>query len=132
MAESLAQALELTVLGMGMTFGAILVLILFMYLMTYLTRQRSTTSAAGLGGDGAMSVGEEMAEMRHGGDESATLDRVRRQRAAAAAVAVAMALGERIADVKPAADAEAAAAWDIYMRTRHLSQRVRYESRKHF
>jgi Na+-transporting methylmalonyl-CoA/oxaloacetate decarboxylase gamma subunit len=130
MSESLSQALGLTLLGMGMTFGAILILILFMYLMTYLTRQRTTVASMSADNEPVTHVGEEIAEEKYGDEESTSPGILRRRRAAAAAAVAALALGQRVLDVKPVDGVERDAAWDAYMRTRHLSQRMRYESKK--
>jgi hypothetical protein len=75
-------------------------------------------------------VGEEIAEAKYGDEESTSPGVLRRRRAAAAAAVAALAVGQRVVDVKPVDGVERDAAWNAYMRTRHLSQRMRYESKK--
>lgn len=149
----LAQALQLTVLGMGMTFASIGVLALGMLLLTRMTREkdRAGTSA---GTPVSMPVGVP------DGDEIRAIEIAERSEAdgppgkaaaRAAAAAVAVALANRPPATRGAAQAAAAAvavalagqgsatlhvavsaadAWDGYVRSVHLSRRARYDARR--
>ena len=149
MNTTLAQALQLTVLGMGMTFASIGVLALGMLLLARMTREKDKAGtpvdrAAGvpLGGE----IGTiEMAE-RSGVDGPPAEAAAR-----VAAVAVAVSLANRAPETRGAAQAAAAAvavalaghgsamrqvevsavdAWDGYVRSVHLSRRARYGARR--
>ncbi|MCJ7551930.1 MAG: hypothetical protein MUQ30_19855, partial [Anaerolineae bacterium] len=86
MNTTLAQALQLTVLGMGMTFASIGVLALVMLLMTWMTREKDRA-----GTPVGVRAGDEkgMTEMA-GGSEADELSDGAAARAVAAAVAVAL------------------------------------------
>ena len=153
MNTTLAQALQLTVLGMGMTFASIGVLVLGMLLLARMTREKGNAGTPGgtpvdraagvpLGGE----IGKiEMAE-RSGVDGPPAEAAAR-----VAAVAVAVALANRAPETRGAAQAAAAAvavalaghgsamrqvevsavdAWDGYVRSVHLSRRARYGARR--
>ncbi|MBN1246709.1 MAG: hypothetical protein JXC32_03585 [Anaerolineae bacterium] len=150
MSETLAQALRLTVLGMGMTFASIGALVLGMLAMTYLTNRmhfgRGETGERGT--VRGWETGGQAAGKREAGapysDEAA--------QAVAAAVAVALADQAEVRDAGAAQAAAAAVAvclatqpgpasglrqqagsvgaWDSFVRGAHLSRRARYESRR--
>jgi hypothetical protein len=142
MSQSLVQSLQLTLLGMGMTFLSIGALVAGMFLLTRLTAVRvgGRTRATFPGrveppaAETALTEGEALlttraeiqTEFQEGlgipDDEAAEM----RRRAAAAAVAVALALQERPAP--EVAQAAAPDAWNVYARSLHLSGRARYES----
>lgn len=133
MAEVLIQALELTVLGMGMTFISIGALVGGMYLLTFLTRPRAQAESAV--DNAERGVVEEAGWRSIPASEDATStedDRERSRRAAAATVAVARALAEsrgRAPAVTTSGDG-GDSAWSSHARSLHLAQRMRYEARK--
>lgn len=141
MNTTLAQALQLTVLGMGMTFASIGVLALVMLLMTWMTREKDKAGVPVGARDGDEMGTIEMAsssEVDGPPDEAAA-------RAAAAAVAVALATrtpatsgaAQAVAvalaghgSVTPQVEVSAVDAWDGYVRSLHLSRRARYDARR--
>jgi len=150
---TLAQALQLTVLGMGMTFASIGVLALGMLLMTRMTREKDRAGTP-VGTPAGMSVsvsdGDET-EMNEMTDRSEVEGRPDGSAARAAAAAVAVALANRPPATTGAAQAAAAAvavalaghgaaapqvevsavdAWDGYVRSVHLSRRARHDARR--
>jgi Na+-transporting methylmalonyl-CoA/oxaloacetate decarboxylase gamma subunit len=135
MSDLLVQGLQLTVLGMGMTFASIGALVVGMYLMTAVTRTRRSRADVSLTApdDEGERVSLESAALESGrlsspGDgEDGAEDRTR-VRAAAAAVAVALAEAEATADAVMSHPSDNA--WDIYVRSRHLSRRTRYDLRR--
>ena len=141
MNTTLAQALQLTVLGMGMTFASIGVLALGMLVMTWMTREKDKAGVPVGVRDGDEMGTIEMAsssEVDGPPDEAAA-------RAAAAAVAVALATrtpatsgaAQAVAvalaghgSVTPQVEVSAVDAWDGYVRSLHLSRRARYDARR--
>ena len=143
MNTALAQALQLTVLGMGMTFASIGVLALGMLLMTWMTREKDKAGVPVGVRDGDEMGTIEMAsssEVDGPPDEAAA-------RAAAAAVAVALATRTPATSgaaqaaavavalaghgsVTPQVEVSAVDAWDGYVRSLHLSRRARYDARR--
>ncbi len=133
MADLLAQALELTVLGMGMTFLSIGALVGGMYLLTFLTTSRAQ-------GEGAVGGPEHRREEDvtptvmpvSEGATSSEDGRERRRRAAAAAVAVTLALAEsrKGAPAGVTTGDRGESAWSSYARSLQLSRRMRYEAQK--
>ena len=141
MNTTLAQALQLTVLGMGMTFASIGVLALGMLLLTRMTREKDNAGTPGGGEIGTIEMAER-SEVDGPPAEAA---------ACVAAVAVAVALANRAPATRGAVKAAAAAvavalaghgaampqvevsavdAWDGYVRSVHLSRRARYVARR--
>jgi len=135
MSDLLVQGLQLTVLGMGMTFASIGALVVGMYLMTAVTRTKRSRADVTLTdpGDEGERVSLESAALESGrlsstGDgEDEAGDRAK-VRAAAAAVAVALAEAE--ASEGASMPCRSDNAWDIYVRSRHLSRRTRYDLRR--
>jgi len=122
MAESLVQALALTGIGMGMTFAAIGVLVLGMYLMTALIKDRQP---AGQAAPSSASVPDSNAspEPLLPASTSTAL-----YKAAAAAVAVALA-------ELPQAESTRGwplpvSGWSESVRAQHLAGRQRYDLRR--
>jgi Na+-transporting methylmalonyl-CoA/oxaloacetate decarboxylase gamma subunit len=102
--NDITLALQITAIGMGLVFGAILVLWLMMILLTALTAERQTAS------------------------DSSQPDPVRDTEALAraAAVGVALALAENeLSTVHPLKDPPTAivSAWQLGMRTRQMSEK---------
>ena len=140
MTETLAQALELTVLGMGMTFASIGALALGMLAMTYLTRGRKRDDVAGSKpGTERQTEGEPAAMVTPESPSAVTaaaavaavavalaVEESMAAQAAAAAVAVSLATLEEAAVPSPPTDG----AWNSFVRGAHLSRRARYESRR--
>jgi Na+-transporting methylmalonyl-CoA/oxaloacetate decarboxylase gamma subunit len=103
-------ALQITALGMGLVFAAILLLWWLMNLLTAITADKETSSS----------------EDRAAGSAIADSYVEEDLKARAAAVAVAIALAEQEASsAHPLADAPTAivSAWQLGMRTRQLSQK---------
>ncbi len=158
MNTTLAQALQLTVLGMGMTFASIGVLALGMLLLTRMTREKDRAGTPGGTPD------DTPAGVPDGG-EIGTIEMAERSEvdgppaeaaARAAAVAVAVALANRPPAARapatrgavkaaaaavavalaghgsatPQVEVSAANAWDGYGRSAHLSSRARYDVRR--
>ena len=135
MSDLLVQGLQLTVLGMGMTFASIGALVVGMYLMTAVTRTRRSRADVSLtaSGDEGERVSLESAALESGrlsstGDGEDEAEDRAKVRAAAAAVAVALAEAEATADAATSHPSDNA--WDIYVRSRHLSRRTRYDLRR--
>ncbi len=145
MNTTLAQALQLTVLGMGMTFASIGVLALGMLLLTRMTREKDNAGTPGGGEIGTIEMAERSAERSEVDGPPAEAA------ACVAAVAVAVALANRAPATRGAVKAAAAAvavalaghgaampqvevsavdAWDGYVRSVHLSRRARYVARR--
>ena len=146
MNTTLAQALQLTVLGMGMTFASIGVLALGMLLLTRMAREKDRAGTPVGDEMGTIEMAERSEAEGPSGEAAA--------RAAAAAVAVALAHrppAARVPATSGAAQAAAAAvavalaghgsamrqvevsavdAWDGYIRSVHLSRRARYGARR--
>jgi Na+-transporting methylmalonyl-CoA/oxaloacetate decarboxylase gamma subunit len=142
---TLAQALQLTVLGMGMTFASIGVLALGMRLMTWMTREKGRAGTP----DGTP-VSDEIGTVEMA--ERSEVDGPPAEAAArAAGAAVAVALANRAPASRGAPQVAAAAvavalaghgsavpqvettsvdAWDGYVRSAHLSRRARYDARR--
>ena len=130
MNTTLALALQLTVLGMGMTFASIGALALGMLLMTRMTREKDgdeigmtdmadSSEVHGLPGEAAGRAAAAAVAV-------ALANRAPAQ-AAAAAVAVTLA-GHGLAT--PQVEVSAVEAWDGYVRSVHLSRRARYDARR--
>ncbi len=143
MSQSLAQSLQLTILGMGMTFLSIGALVAGMFLLTRLTAVRAgagagisaaarveppAAEAALIEGEALLTTRSEIHFTPQEGMQLAGDDAEIRRRVAAAAVAVGLALQERSAPAPEAAQPAAADAWNIYARSLHLSGRARYVS----
>lgn len=128
--NELRSALELTVVGMGMTFLSIGALALGMFLMTTLLRGKDKTPLPEVGREEEeLTMGKEIQSNQGGERPSADA----RRRAAAAAVAVAMALREsepRQRTEEPGRYSPAHEAWNGFARSRHLSVRLLYEARR--
>lgn len=128
--NNLQSALELTVVGMGMTFLSIGALALGMYLMTILLRAKGEAPSPKADREEQdMKREEEMQSYRSGELPSADVCR----RAAAAAVAVAMAVaasGKRQPTREPGGYPPAHETWNGFARSRHLSGRLQYEARR--
>lgn len=118
------QALWLTVIGMGMTFLSIGALVVGIYLLTRLTRPR--TSAPVSHPNEAISTDGEIRVATEQPTRGSVVDY--RRRAAAVAVATALALAEGERRVLP--EASAGAGWDAYVRARHLSSRENHAERR--
>ena len=105
--NSMLTALQITALGMGLVFGAIVLLWGLMNLLTSITRDREPAAQAAASGPAVMLAADEDL------------------RAQAAAVAVAVALAEE--QVAPHTFAEPPAAtvsaWQLGMRTRQMYQK---------
>ncbi len=131
MEEVLTTALELTVLGMGMTFLSLGALVLGMYLLTALFKGKEPATMDEAGP--SESEPERTRLYPSAAPESGTLAELEeaQRRTAAATVAVALALAEADASHsdKPVCR-ETHEAWNDFARGLHLSRRLRYESRK--
>lgn len=104
MTTNLILALQITAIGMGLVFGAILVLWLMMILLTALTADKK--SASGSAGAGSVREIELLAQ--------------------AAAVGVAIVIAEQqLSSAHPLQDPPTAivSAWQLGMRTRNLTQK---------
>jgi hypothetical protein len=102
MPENLTIALQITVIGMGLVFGAILLLWLVMSLLVLFTAGHDRT------------------------EETASVERDRKQRAALAAVSVALAHHDRTAPrLFPLPPTAFVSAWQAVSRANHLRQRGR-------
>ena len=118
MNDALIQALQITALGMGLVFGAIIVLWLMMVLLTSLAREKEPVSrfaqAVSLT-PGSSPFGSPTEVLREG-----------EELAQAAAIAVAMALAEQelsAARALPTPPTAIVSAWQLGMRTRLLAQK---------
>jgi Na+-transporting methylmalonyl-CoA/oxaloacetate decarboxylase gamma subunit len=133
MRDLLWSALELTVLGMGMTFLSLGALALGMYVMTAIFRGKERAEVSVLGNE--LPAGDEVAAYREGEfAEERGADNEARRRAAAAAVAVALALteartapGTQTASFAPPAIHDP---WNAFARSLHLSRRTQYDARR--
>jgi Na+-transporting methylmalonyl-CoA/oxaloacetate decarboxylase gamma subunit len=143
--EVLGQALQLTLLGMGMTFASIGALALGMWGITYLTRGARPQPSIEEGHENVGYVGAGTGMRAAADDPDMAVEQM--NQAVAAATAVALALAEQ-AQARGAAQAAAAAvavsqvaqpvpafratsgAWDSFVRSASLSQRARYDARK--
>jgi len=146
---TLAQALQLTVLGMGMTFASIGVLALGMLLLTRMTREKDKAGTPD-GTPAGVPLGGEIGTIEMA-DRSEVDGPPAEAAACVAAVAVAVALANRAPATRGAVKAAAAAvavalaghgaampqvevfavdAWDGYVRSVHLSRRARYVARR--
>lgn len=138
MSTSFVIALQLTAVGMGMTFLAIGALTLGMYAMTRLTREKVAETAESavpetVPDTAVASLASWAATDRSGGGDSVTgsPDDDRRRQAAAAAVAVALAqtAGPKARQGAPQLKSRAGGgdAWTYYVRGLHLSRRARHD-----
>lgn len=101
--SNLLLALQITAIGMGLVFGAILVLWLMMILLTALTAEKSASLSPGI----------------NSAKETELL-------AQAAAIGVAMAIAEQqLSSAHPLKDPPTAivSAWQLGMRTRQMTQK---------
>ncbi len=117
MGELLSQALNLTLVGMGMTFAAIGVLVAGMYaLTTFLADEEEA---------------EEMPEVAEAPAEQAALQLdVGRYHAAAAAVAVALAQAADTAQMKQQSRTVVGESWTAHVRTKQLARREHHDLRR--
>lgn len=109
--NNIVIALEITALGMGLVFGAIIVLWGMMALLTSVMAEKE--EAQGTESDSSLHPNTALAEERN-------------HRAQAAAVAVALALAEeQTSHAHPLSTPPTAivSAWQLGMRTRHLSEK---------
>ena len=116
MAQNLSLALQITAIGMGLVFLAILALWGLMELMMRLGAERKTAAAAE--DDAAIEAAE----------EAPALSDPRKARAAALAVSVALALRQRAA--APAAPASGLSAWQAVLRAGQLTQQMQSYNRR--
>ncbi|MCG8353045.1 MAG: OadG family protein [Chloroflexales bacterium] len=107
MSEQLAIALQITLLGMGLVFGAILLLWLVMDVLVRFTAERDEPEVAA-------PAAPPPSDMR-----------VRRQQVAAIAVAVALAQENAAEPQRPVPSTTPMSAWQAVMRGRQLKQRGR-------
>ena len=108
--SNIVLALEITALGMGLVFSAIVLLWWMMALLTSITAEKELTTGS------PESVSEKMSA-------PVTITE-RRARAAAVAVAVALADGQSSrAHALSAPPTAIVSAWQLGMRTRHLSEK---------
>lgn len=138
MSETLIAALQLTVVGIGMTFLSIGALTLGMYVMTKLTQAKPEDAAlpdtlvAEAGDEATLAVtsGTWQDETKSVSGEAA-----RRRQAAAAAVALALAQAAlarspRFDAPQQSGDASGVVdTWTSYVREQHLSRRIRHDLR---
>jgi Na+-transporting methylmalonyl-CoA/oxaloacetate decarboxylase gamma subunit len=134
MENLMRSALELTVLGMGMTFLSLGALTLGMYAMTMLFRGKDKAEV--LESDADLPVGDAVAAYREGEFvDDAGAGEAARRKAAAAAVAVALALSEAESDRASKQVSRPATAdqdpWNAFARSLHLSRRAHYEGRRY-
>lgn len=125
------QGLQLTMLGMGMTFASIGALVVGMYFMTAVTRGKRPRAEATLKvqRDGGEGVSVDSAALE-GGHLSLTEESSGDAKYRAAVAAVAVALTEAEAQAPSIAPRVSDAAWDIYVRGQHVSRRMRYDLRQ--
>ncbi len=130
MQELVRSALQLMILGMGMTFLSLGALTLGMYLLTAIFRDKGGAELPEL--DDELPVGEDVSAYREGeftGDAIAGEEA--RRRAAAAAVAVALAMTEADERLEcPPASRAIQDPWNAFARSLHLSRRTQYEARR--
>jgi Na+-transporting methylmalonyl-CoA/oxaloacetate decarboxylase gamma subunit len=104
-------ALQITALGMGLVFGAILVLWGMMNLLTSLTAEKATSSA-------------EQASAPDSAGAAAAMESEAKARAAAVAVAIALAEGQaQLVLALPDPPTTVVSAWQLGMRTRQMYQK---------
>ena len=120
MGELLSQALNLTLVGMGMTFAAIGVLVAGMYaLTTFLADEEEVEEMP------------EIPEVAEAPAEQAALQLdVGRYHAAAAAVAVALAQAADTAQMKQQSRTVAGESWTAHVRTKQLARREHHDLRR--
>ena len=131
MGDHLIQGLQLTVLGMGMTFASIGALVVGMYLMTAVTRTQHAKDEAARKAqkDEGEYVSLDSAALESGHlSLNEELGEDAKYRAAAAAVAVALAEAEAQTSAAPPRTSDDA--WSIYVRGRNVSRRLRYDLRQ--
>ena len=134
MTELLEQAVILTGWGMGMTFLAIGALVIGMYLMSMVIKEKTETAADDTDETIADLLEEdneetiEPLEINNGGF---SINSREQYRALAASVAVALALSQESGEKEPITTTTTPGAWNHYVRGRQLSQRSRYEQLKH-
>ena len=134
MTELLEQAVILTGWGMGMTFLAIGALVIGMYLMSMVIKEKTETAADDTDETIADLLEEdneetiEPLEINNGGF---SINSREQYRALAASVAVALALSQDSGEKEPITSTTTPGVWNHYARGRQLSQRSRYEQLKH-
>lgn len=143
MSSTLTAALQLTVIGMGMTFLSIGALTLGMYVLTRLTQEKEAPAPSDIALEAqARAMGADLEDAQSpdavdlAGDPAPTPSQgedARRRQAAAAAVAVALSQhassGPRYAVSGKDGRAVGADAWTTYVRGQLLSRRVRHDLR---
>ncbi len=115
MTESLLQALQLTVVGMGMTFAAIGTLVAGMYLLTALTREPEEAAPEPPPDPNKLTILGITVDISQVNAAPAEA----KQRAVAAAVAVAMAAARPAAMIRPTVVDN----WAAYVRMQHVMRR---------
>jgi Na+-transporting methylmalonyl-CoA/oxaloacetate decarboxylase gamma subunit len=128
MANDFVLALEITTLGMGLVFAALILLWLMMALLTYSTSEKESASPIG-----AMPDSAEPFDQTQGGPD-AVMENNEKARAAAIAVAFAL-VQEETGLARPLSDPPTAivSAWQLGMRTKQLYQkgeRIKRQTRK--
>jgi Na+-transporting methylmalonyl-CoA/oxaloacetate decarboxylase gamma subunit len=119
MSDVFIQSLQITGLGMGLVFGAILLLWLMMSLLTRFTGDKDTSTAPSAGS--ASDSAPETAPLTPEHSPSK-----RGEKAQAAAIAVAMALADQeasCAHALPEPPTAIVSAWQLGMRTRLLAEK---------
>lgn len=120
MGELLLQGLNLTIVGMGMTFAAIGVLVAGMYGLTTFLADEDASEAP--------TVSDIPASVAAPDDQAGLQIDVGRQRAAAAAVAVALAQAEDAYRARRPGQAMSGDAWTAHVRATQLARRDYYTS----
>jgi len=120
MSELLSQALTLTLVGMGMTFAAIGILVLGMYALTTFLSD----------GDESEESQETPSAVEAPAEQAALQVDVGRYHAAAAAVAVALAQAADTYQAKRPERAASGDAWTAHVRATQLARRAYYNSRR--
>jgi Na+-transporting methylmalonyl-CoA/oxaloacetate decarboxylase gamma subunit len=115
--NNMVIALQITALGMGLVFAAIILLWWMMDLLTLITADKKSTS-----------VDE---PVPHSGQAAAVMDSDIKARAAAVAVTIALA-EQQVCLARPLAEAQASivSPWQLGMRTRQLYQKGTQSNRK--
>lgn len=116
--SDLTTALNLTLIGMGMTFASIGALVAGMYLLTALFREKPAIVETSAPTPAEVDIPAETAV-----DEDTT-----RYMAAAAAVATALAQARQTASRASKTGAGTAGAWNTYVRGGLLTQRAHYNA----
>jgi Na+-transporting methylmalonyl-CoA/oxaloacetate decarboxylase gamma subunit len=129
MGELFVQGLQLTLLGMGMTFASIGALVVGMYLMTAVTRKRRPEVDMEEPEDEGGRVPLDRAVLERGG-MSVRGESTQNAKYRAAATAVAVALAEEAQRKAVGAPRRFDDAWDLFVRNRHLSRRMRHDLRQ--